>query len=254
MLAAARRTWTIILPMLPLVFVFGCSATFKYIPSDKIGVDVKPLSLKVVVTRLQDRRGQNIDHGGYCVLPLVPYEKIHYDRPEGGRPFHGPHFLNISTYDFNPTEDFAAAITRELEQNHFFDTVLFELDDPVRDADLVVSGRITKTTYDATAYCYLLGPLEGVPYLLGLPMASVTNVLDVEFVMRRAFDNAVVWSYEVKEEWSTILGVYYNTRAELNGFPLMLREGLHKGMETLANDVRTKDANYWKADVMVQPK
>ena len=44
-------------------------------------------------------------------------------------------------------------------------------------------------------------------------------------------DNAVVWSYEVATECNTTLGVYYNTRAEFNGLPLMLQEGLHKGME-----------------------
>lgn len=254
-MAAMRRAWTfILLTMLP-VFASGCGATFEYHPSDKLGVDIKPLPLKVVVMHLQDDRGrENKDYSSCGMWPLVPYAKIHYDRPEGGRPFYGPHFVNISTYDFHPAEDFAAAVARELEQNHFFETVVLASRDAISDADLVLSGRITKTTYDATVYFYLLGPLVGVPYLIGLPMASVTNVLGVEFVMNRSSDNAVVWSHEVRREWSTTVGVYYNTRDELDGFPLLLREELHQGMEKLAQDLRTKDFHYWKGDITTQAK
>jgi hypothetical protein len=252
-----RRAWIFILPMMLPVFAPGCTATFKYNPSDPVDVAIKPLPLKVVVTPLQDNRGNKNSDLPLCSygMPLLAYGKVHDDRPEGGGPGAGrPHHVGNLTFEFNPAADIAAAVAVELAQNHFFDTVVFGSRNTVSDADLVLGGRITKTDYDATIYCYLLGPLAGVPYLLALPMASVTNVLEVEFVMYRASDNAVVWSHEVKEKWGMTLGFYYNTYADLDGFPIMLREGLHRGMETLADAVRTKDLNYWKAEVMVQPK
>ncbi len=255
--AASRRAWIFLLPMMLLVFASGCTATFKYNPNDPVDAAIKPLPLKVIVTPLQDIRGNKNSDMPLCSygMPLLPYGKIHDDRPEGGGQGQGrPHHAGILTYNFNPAVDISAAVTLELEQNHFFDTVIFGSRNTFRDADLVLDGRIVKTDYDATVYCYLLGPLVGIPYLLGLPMASVTNVLEVKFVMYRASDNTVVWSHEVKEKWDMTMGLYYNTYADLDGFPIMLREGLHRGMKTLADAVRTKDLNYWKAEVMVQPK
>jgi hypothetical protein len=248
-MSAAIRASTLILLA---VFTSSCSAKFQYNLSDKVNAEIKPLHLRVEVTQLQDDRGQDNYYpwfvgGKYGLFPLIPYGKIHYDRPKS-------RFINISTFDFNPTEDFAAAIWRELEQNHYFDSVDFVLGTSGRNADLILNGSITKTTYEATAYYYCLGPLAGVPYILGLPMASVTNVLEMKLVLKRVSDNIVVWSYEAQGEWHAIVGLYYNTRSELNGFPLLLQKELHRGMEQLYSFLKTNDANYWKDKVTIQPK
>ena len=224
----------------------GCAkrAAFEYSPSEKVSTELKnaPLPLKVAVTSFLDARGQdNTSYLPLDLIPLVPYASMNYDRPDASN-----RFVYHAAYNFRPSEDFAKAVVDEMKQNHFFEEVFFTQREREPNVDLIVTGKIVNTRYHAKVLSYGLSIYGRLLPLIGLPIGNTQNSLSLFLEMRRASDNIVVWSYEVNGEWGKTVGIYYNWAADFDGYPLILREGLHAGMEKLADDLRTKELGYWK--------
>ena len=219
------------------------SAAFTYSPGEKTAVPLNnaPLPLTVAVIPFQDTRGQNNTNNQFlCLIPFVLYCSLSYDRPDAAT-----RFLFLSAYRFHPTEDFARAVTDEINQNRFFNTVVFSRQEQEPGADLVVTGKIMETRYYGENASYGFSLWAPFLWYVGLPAGKVYNTLLLSLEMRRTSDDAVVWSHVVRREWSEIVGQYYHWAADFEGFPVILRQGLHQGMEKLANDIRTRDPNYW---------
>jgi hypothetical protein len=226
--------------------VGGCAkrAAFMYNPSEKVPGEVKnaPLPLKVSVTPFLDARGQNnTSYLPLDLIPLVPYASLHYDRPDASN-----RFIYHAAYNFRPSEDFARAVVDEMKQNHFFEEVFLTQREREPGVDLTVTGKIISTRYNAKVLSYGLSVYGRLLPLLGLPIGTTQNSISLILEMKRASDGVVVWSYEVNGEWGKTVGIYYNWAADFDGYPLILREGLHAGMEKLADDLRTKELDYWK--------
>lgn len=63
--------------------------------------------------------------------------------------------------------------------------------------------------------------------------------------MRRASDDTIVWSHTVEGFRRKYVGAYYGGE-RYDGFADLLSQGLHSGMESLANEIRTKQLSYRK--------
>jgi hypothetical protein len=235
----------VIVMMVGLLSVLtGCAsrAAFVYKPSSTVATGTKTLPLKVAVTPFDDLRQQeNTNAVLIYLLPVVPFGSISYDRPDGANGF-----LFHAAYNFRPSEDYAKAVVEELKQNNYFDEVFFTQRQNEPNVDLIVTGKINETRYDGTLISYGLSVYGPMLWFLGLPAGTTHNALSVTLEMRRASDKVVVWSHEVKGEWDKTVGLYYNWAADFDGYPLLMSEGLHKGMEKLANDISSKKIDYWK--------
>ena len=226
----------------------GCAkwATFMYSPSEKVASELKngPLPLKVSVTPFLDARGQeNTNYLPVGLIPLVPYAAIHYDRPDAAN-----WFIYHAAYIFWPSDDLAKAVVYEMKLNHFFEDVLFTPREREPGVDLIVTGKIVTARYDAKVFSYGLSILGRLLPIIGLPIGTTQDTISLLIEIRRASDGVVVWSHEVNGEWNKTVGIYYNWAADFDGYPLILREGLHKGMEKLADDLKTKELDYWKGE------
>lgn len=222
----------------------GCAsrAAFVYRPSATVATGMKTLPLKVAVTSFDDLRQQdNTNSVLLYLIPIVPFGSIAYDRPDAANGF-----LFHAAYNFRPSEDYAKAVVEELKQNSYFDEVFYTQRQHEPNVDLIVTGKINETRYDGKIFSYGLSVYGPNLWLLGLPAGTTHNAVNLSLEMKRATDNVVVWSHEVKGEWDKTVGLYYNWAADFDGYPLIISEGLHKGMEKLANDISNKNIDYWK--------
>jgi hypothetical protein len=222
----------------------SCSkrAVFTYIPDEKTATAPSnaPLPLTVAVKPFQDARGQNnTNNQFFCVIPFVPYCSLSYDRPDAAN-----RFLFVSAYAFHPVDDFSRAVADEIKKNRFFKKVIFPLQVQEQGADLVLTGKIMETRYYGENASYGFSLWAPLLWYIGLPAGKVHNTVILSMEIQRSSDGAVVWSHVVRGEWSEIVGLYYHWAADFEGFPVILRQGLHQGMEKLADDIRTRDLNY----------
>lgn len=227
-----------------LCLLTGCAsrAAFVYKPSGTVATGTKALPLKVAVTNFEDvRQEENTNAVFTYLIPIVPFGSITYDRPDGANGF-----LFHASYNFRPSEDFAKAVATELKQNNYFDEVFVTQRQNEPNVDLIVTGRINEARYDGKLISYGLSAYGPLLWFLGLPAGTTHNAVSLTLEMKRASDKVVVWSHEVKGEWDKTVGLYYNWAADFDGYPLIMSEGLHKGMEKLASDIASKNIDYWK--------
>lgn len=231
---------------LTLLICGGCGFSldkshYAYIPSEKLSDDIKSLPVTVVINYLDDMRGRaREEYTGFILLPLVPYASSHYDRPEIENRF--------GVKSFNPSEDFAKALMQEMKQNNLFSDVSLAQENYSKNADLVVTGRIIKASIDTKATLYGLSIFGFGPWIVGMPQGKVYNELNVEYEMRRTYDNAVVWKCEVKGDWNRIFALYYNYSKDepYTGMNEILRQNLRLGMSELAEIIKHEPLEYWK--------
>ena len=231
---------------LTLLICGGCGATlnnshYAYTPGDKINSDSKPLPVNVGINFLDDLRGyENNDNVRLIFLPLMPYVKSHYDRPETEYKFSGK--------GLKPGEDFANALVQEMQQNNLFKKVFLVQQEGSATADLIVTGRINKASIDTIVTAYGLSMFGIIPWIVGLPEGKVYNGLDVQYEMRRTYDNALVWKCDVKGDWSSVFGFYYNYSKEdpYTGMNMILRKNFQKGLFELSEEIKNNPLEYWK--------
>jgi len=238
-----RKVAVVVMALMTLSLV-GCAtrASFVYKPSGPVATGAKTLPLKVAVNNFEDeRQNENTNASVLYWIPLVPYSSLTYDRPDGANGF-----LFHSAYNFRPSEDYARAVVDELRQNGYFEEVFQTQRQNEPNVDLIVTGKIKKSRYDAKFISYGLSVYGPVLWFLGLPVGTTHNEVDLVLEMRRASDKRLLWSHEVKGEYEKTVGFYYNWGADFDGYPAILGDGLHKGMEKLAGDLTSKGIDYWK--------
>jgi hypothetical protein len=235
----------ILLFTVPLIVFFctGCMNTtpYKYIPNEKISAETATLPLVVSITVLEDLRdSDNTDYTLVGWIPLVPYGKGHFSRPETT--------FKYSFKGLKPREDFAKAIYAEIKQNNLFQTVLVIPQNIPPKAGLVITGTIKKARMDTTITFYGISFLGRALWVIGLPIGKVYNGLDIHFEMRRLSDGAVVWEHDIKGDWNTIIGAYYGSYQDepYTGINKILRQGLHDGILKMSEDIKNKPIEYWK--------
>jgi hypothetical protein len=227
------------------VLLSGCAsrAAFIYTSSEKLAnCPEKPLALKVAVMPFEDVRGQkNTNAFLLGLIPFMPFGTITYERPDAANGF-----MYHGAYNFRPADDYAKATVEELKQNKFFDEVFFSQREKEPGIDLVMNGKIIVTSYDAKNFSYMVGPYGAYLWLLGLPASSTNNNIDINLTLKRATDGVELWHHKIKKDWHMVGGIYYNWGSDFDGYPLMMQEGLHEGMESLLKQIKEKDISYWK--------
>lgn len=231
---------------LVLLVCGGCGAMisntpYVYVPGKNLYNGTEPLPVTVVINPLEDLRAEKTSERVPLVfIPLVPYAKSHYDRPEK------VHKLMVEK--LKPSEDFAHALMQEMKQNDYFSDIVLAQQSGGKKADLIVTGKIKRASVDTVLTAYGLTIFGVLPWAVGLPEGMIYNTLDIEYEMRRTYDNEVVWRCDVKGEWSKTLGFYYNYSKEdpYTGFNEILRKNLHNGLALLGDDIKSKPMGYWK--------
>lgn len=223
----------------------GCAsrAAFNYQLSPRVSMaSSATLPLRVAVLPFEDRRGQdNTNYMLVYLVPLMPYGWINYDRPDAANGF-----LFHAAYNFRPSEDLAKAAVDELRQNQFFTEVFFTQREHEPGVDLILTGTIEQARYDAKIISYGLSVEGPLLWFFGLPAGTTHNRLVLRLTLQRAADGQALWSHEVSGEWGKTVGLYYNWAADFDGIPLILKEGLHAGMENLAATIAQKPLSYWR--------
>lgn len=163
-----------------------------------------PINQAVVVLPFKDSRPTENKSKFFgwpmCLIPLIPYGWADYARPESPetvkfKDIGGGYSLNLhphaSPWQFSPVKDFTEAAVEELIASGLFKAVLNR--EQATDGDLILRGELKPTRYNAKIYTYGLGPLLYAPYLLGAPIASTSNELDVEFVLKERETGRQLW-------------------------------------------------------------
>jgi hypothetical protein len=237
----SRCTFTAVL----ILAAAGCATSFVYTPDKPVSSDpaATPLPLKVAVRPFEDLRGDEvIDHGLLFLVPFIPYGTKTVDRPERAGTFPG--------FVFHPAEDFPQSIVFELQQHRFFQEVVYEAGAANSNDDLIVTGRVITTRYVHKKLSYGLSLIYAaggnqIIGLAGLPTDIYEYAVSFTVEMRRASDDTILWSYAIQDSLRQLAGAYYGG-APYDGFAALLSQELHAAMESLTNELHTRELSYWK--------
>ena len=219
----------------------GCAtkAGWQYQPSASTA-STTPLPVTVAVEHFQDQRGTgNSRYFFLCVIPLVPYCSASYKRPENANGF-----LTETAYNFRPSDDLAQATAAELRQAGLFREVYVTDRPSDPNAQLLLRGDIISTDWDGTAYAYLIGPYANLFYILGLPIGSVQDTLNLKL---EPVDNAnghILRAHEISQSCAQTEGLYYNY-AEDFGYPQMFRDGITPAIASLESFAANQPPGFW---------
>jgi hypothetical protein len=224
--------------------LFGCATrgAFVYEPASIVNINKIKLPYKVAVMPLEDKRKlENTNARLLYLIPLMPYGTLEYNRPDTANGY-----TTHVSYNFRPAEDFAKATVDELKRNNFFEEVFFTQREKEPGIDLIMTGEILDTKYDAKLISYGLSVYGPTLWFVGLPASYVTNSVDFTLQLKRVSDGTVVWKHEVKGFWDKTTGLYYNWGTEFDGFTLIVKNGLEDGMKNIAKEISEKGPDAFK--------
>jgi len=215
----------------------GCTKHIKwtYPPVTKPPVKVESkLPLVVAVLPFEDVRGYvSKNYSPLIVLPGIPYIPIHYDRPEAVIGY-----LSIANYDSEPHLDLAQAAAYELNKSGLFERVFFTEGEGAETADLILTGEIKSTYFRGKGYPYCLGIIGAVFWYLGAPAGSMKNVLILDLSLSSQQTRKRTWNYSIKKEWSQLGSLYYNWGEDVDGFSLLMQEGMQEAIRDLDSKIQ----------------
>ncbi len=190
----------------------------------------QPAPIDVAVFPFDDMRGEENDGltFGLALIPLWPVGFAEYQRPEA----RGLLYPWITGADFNPRVDMAHATGHSLRRSGLFRDVVLCVEEPETKSALRLRGTVRRTTYEATVFTYMLGVFCGPIQMIGLPGFWSTDDLAVDIRLETAAGE-VLWSHTIEGTWEVTQGFYYGVSQELNGFSLLLSEGLSQGFAEL---------------------
>jgi hypothetical protein len=131
---------------------------------------------KVAVLPFEDaRENKNSNKWLLYMVPLMPYGSQRFDAPEGVP----MHMTSAAWTNYKPTEDYPKALAEDLKKTGLFSDAFFDY--RKQSADYAVKGRIVSTKYSGHIFSYGLSVYGPLLWLIGLPAASTSNELSVEF-------------------------------------------------------------------------
>jgi hypothetical protein len=226
-----------------LMGLSGCvsNAGWHYVPN-RPAVVGKRLPLTLAVKTFQDDRAQgNSTYAWACVIPLVPYCSIDYNRPDTANGF-----LTAAAYNFRPDSDLASAAAEEMRGTGLFRDVYVTQRSNDPGAQLILRGKITDTAWRGTLYAYLLGPYHALPWLLGLPAGSVDDTLALDLRLVQQSNGKILWTYTITRHYTKTEGIYYNYGEDF-GYPEMFRDGMKQATASLVQYITSQPAGFWGA-------
>ena len=229
--------------------IAGCTtnAGWNYQPNaPQLTATHVPLTL--AVEHFKDQRGnENSTYFWSCIIPLVPYCTATYQRPDTAN-----RFLTAGAYNFRPEADLANAAALEIRQDDIFREVF--VTDRAMDpsAQLILRGTIINTDWNGSLYTYMLGPYGSLPWLLGAPLGTAENTLNLQLELVRQSDAAVLWTDAINQSYSKTEGIYYNYSMDF-GYPEMFRDGMRQAVASLEQYVASQPSSFWQAMMPAGP-
>lgn len=212
----------------------GCGAHAKFIyPHDYktlLQLYNKPkYAVNVGVLPFEDERGDVNNSGGYMLylIPLMPFGRAHYNRPEAAESFN-----TISRFDFSPSEDLAKAIATSLRKANIFGNVYFSYGGDK--SDFLVTGNILSTEYKGTIYSYGLSVFGPNLWFLGIPCGSSYNQLALNLYLKDGETKDILWEYSFDKENKITQGLYYRFGRDAKAYSTMMQEGANEAVASLA--------------------
>lgn len=221
-----KRTYVLVCVLFCCILSAGCShprGAWVYRASSYPTATEAVIKQTIVVLPFKDSRPTENTSKFFgmpmLLIPLIPYGWADYSRPESPQTvklqdvmeqeINGPVIGQaINPWQFRPEKDFAEATVEELNWSRLFKGVAFS--EQATDGDLILRGELKSTRYRAKAYTYGLGPLGWFPIMLGAPIGSVSNELDVEFVLEERVTGTQRWHKSYHETKDATFFLYWS--------------------------------------------
>ncbi len=181
--------------------------------------------LAVAVMPLIDGRvGENsIGTQPLAWIPLLPYVSWKFEKPELA-----VSFLTIDGFEFHIAEDLARAIVASLKMSNLFRDVYFYDGGDLEKVDLVIKGVSKSSAYEGKAYTYGLSVACPILWVVGAPVGSSANHLQVEIKMYSKQMENPIWEYEFTKEKTIKHSFYRNWAKDIIGFTVAMEEGMNE--------------------------
>lgn len=134
----------------------------------------------------RDKRSkENSNLGFLSIVPLLPYGWQNMNLPEIALDH-----ANTGTWFYNPKEDFANALAKELNEAGVFKKVVFDYEGyrEARENKYIVRGNLINSRYNSKVYTYFISSLAILPWLLGTPATYTYSDLKIELSLIRTAD------------------------------------------------------------------
>ena len=188
--------------LLAAIIVSGCAEPrgWRFTPNSYTAPP-KPVFMKTVaVPRFKDMRpNENSNHLSLYALPLMPFGWANLSAPESFAP----------TFKYRPTDDFAIAAVEELKATGLFKEAFFT--EREEDGDLILRGEIKSTHFNAKVLSYGLSAFGELLWVVGAPMATVSNEVNVRLAIEDKTTKTVLWENQYQREYGGINWIYYRS-------------------------------------------
>lgn len=224
------------------VICTGCGTTAKFVypadPAKLARVAEKPhFDKAVAVLPFEELRGNANTSGTYWLylIPLMPCGWCDYQRPDAARMFN-----SVNEFDFNPHEDLAKAAATSLQQSGLFKDVFFTYGGEKQNADLLFTGQIESTTYKGFIYSYGLSVEGPLLWLIGLPAGSSEDNLALNFKLKDAKTDQVLWKHSYTGKKSVVQGLYYNWGHDVLGYSELMENIMNQAVVDLDKSLASR--------------
>jgi hypothetical protein len=214
--------------LLVLLAATGCTThrRWAYTPNGRAPDGAPRRERLVVLPFHDDRPTENENYLPMFMFPAFPFGWADYATPETT----GQHITSLRWLDYKPADDFARALVDELRAG--FDVA--PLGAERGRADLTIEGSIHSTRYTGKIFTYGASYFGFALWMVGLPMGTFSNELEVELV---CFDarkqqtvfakrytaprySATTWIYPMKDDFNyptMLAGIYREFAQDLAG-------------------------------------
>lgn len=218
----------------PILLLGGCGANAKWTYPSGIyesSRSSRPGPAIVAVEPFEDVRDpDNSNLLMIALIPIVPVGISTYERVEAAR-----QFVTLAEYTATPSEDLSKAVAAELLRENLVQRAFFTYGGG--DADVathVLRGRIHVFRYEGSMITYGLSVFGAYLWILGLPVGSSANELDIELELVDKATNTPVWRHRIRERDSVVQGLYYNTGRDCDAFAALFERGLREALVGMA--------------------
>jgi len=153
------------------------------------------------------------------LIPLVPYASADYNRPDAANMF-----LSTGSLDMDVSEDLAKASAYSLNKSNLFKDVYFTFGSDKRNADYILEGEVRQFKYEGNMYSYGVSILAPYLWLLGAPMGSSTDIVEMKFKLLTAKDESLIWSKKYFEKDKITQGLYYDCGEDVKGYSMIYQK------------------------------
>ena len=211
---------------------YGAMPTFAQLPGAPT-VGVLPAEDHRDYRSYPDNDNDNETGGSYYLgmLPFFPFGWHFMRHPE-----QSGEFATLSQFDFNPSEDLAAAAAISLKTSKLFAKVERVRDPKNCDCTYLWKTRLRNTNYCGYLFTYGLTYI-GAPFLwvLGIPDGLSSVRLDIDFELVERATGRVVWSYRNDVLGETVVHwIYARVGADADPYARLMKYAMARSLNNLS--------------------